>query len=156
MNRKLIWGASAALLLGLLAVLFGYFAPAQTATVTGSGRVYAVQRRRNGRARRSVSYRTTLSVTWRNDRGEDVSAEVPFIAAHERDIPKAGDRIGITSWLGGMVPHPNRTLIRFGAAGTVLGGTALAILLLVKWCGYREKRKAEASAARPSGEERRK
>ena len=141
MNRKIIWGVPIAMVvLGLLIVMLSYLQPAFTATVQERGQVYYTPAKRSARSRRSARYRMTLRVTYTDDQGRNVEAEVPFETIHPNDLPKPGDEIAVTRSLTGMVTHPDRRLVGIGGGCAVIGGFFLFTFLLTKWSLNREKK----------------
>ncbi len=152
MNRKLIWGIPIAMvILGLMIVLIGHLQPKYTATVIEKGQVSYTPAKKFGRTRHSSRYSLTLTVTYVNDQGDNVSTQVQFLTIHPHDIPEIGDQIDICRGLRGMVTHPNGNLVALGGTSAVIGGFLLTLFLLTRWSMNRERRRSQGNVPPPSG-----
>ncbi len=139
MNRKIVWGIPAALVVvGLLILLFAHLQPYFNATVLDTARVSYTPAKRMARGHSRAHYRAELLVKYTDRSGNEATATVEFITIHPRAIPKAGDAIPISRGLTGMVTHPNRSLIGLGGGAAVIGGLFLFMFGLT-WLSMKRK-----------------
>ena len=138
MNRKVIWGIPIGMaVVGLLILAFAYAQPSQPATVLSVVAKTYTPSRKMVRGSTSSVYREQLEV--RCEDGQTVT--VTYSNTNPFALPKEGDEVRVCRWFGGMVTHPNRTLVGLGGAGAVIGAFFILLFLLTKWSMSRQKTK---------------
>lgn len=138
--RKIIWGVPiAAVVIGLLILLFAYLQPSYTATVTDVGETAYTPSRTMVRGHSSSYYDASLKVEYTNQHGTPETTTVQFGSTNPNAILKVGDQVQISRGLSGMVTHPNRDLIGVGGGAAGIGGLFLALLLLTMWRGKKRR-----------------
>lgn len=129
--RKIVWGVLiAAVVIGLLILLFAYLQPSYTATVMDVSETAYTPSRTMVRGHSSSYYEVELRVSFLNHQGTLETTTVQFGSTNPNAIPKVGDQLQISRSLSGMVSHPNRDLIVAGGGAAGIGGFFLVLLLL--------------------------
>ena len=139
--RKIVWGVPIALvIIGLLILLFAWFQPSCTSTITEVGEISYTPARKMVRGTSDAYYRVMLDVEYNDVQGEHRSATVLFGTTNPNAIPKTGDQILISNGWSGMVTHPNRNLVGIGGDAATIGGLFILMYLLtmLRWKKNRE------------------
>ncbi len=123
----------AMVVLGLLIVVASYLQPECMVTVQERGQVYYTPEERSGRSGESSRYRTRLKVTYTDDQGRTMEAEVPFETIHLNEVPEPGDVIAVSRSLTGMGIHPNQRIFSIGSVCALIGGYFLFAILVTRW-----------------------